>query len=308
MTLSPARLPPPVVPGDRVGVAALSGPVDPRRLDAGLEALRGMGLRPVEAGNCRNCEGLFAGTEGERLAGLYGLADDPSIKAIFFSRGGWGVNRLLPEVDWQRLGRYPRAYIGYSDLTPFLHQIVSRLGLVAFHGPMVAADLARGLSDSEEASLWAALGGDLPVHMPLERVEASPVVEGILLGGCLSLIVSLVGTPWEMDLEGALVFTEDLNEPPYRLDRMLTHLRLSGTLTAIRGLIVGHLHASGRREPTAAGGELTLDHVLRDLAKDFPWPLARGLGAGHAEPNWTLPLGLRARLDPTKRRLSVGIA
>ncbi len=298
--------PPSVFPGDRVGVAALSGPVDGDRLDAGLRALEQLGFEVELASNARQSHGLFAGQDHERLESFYRLADDPSIKAIFFTRGGWGLNRLLPRLDWQRIGRYPRAYLGYSDLTPLLNGLVTRLGLVAFHGPMVAADLARGLTEAERASLLANLAGDFPQSYAVQACEHGEPVEGRLLGGCLSLLVSLLGTPWEIELDDALLFIEDLNEPPYRLDRMLTHLRLSGTLTKIKALIVGHLHGEGGQEPTAMDGQVTLEMVLTALANDFPWPLAKGLKAGHACPSLTLPLGLNARLDPRAGQLRVG--
>ncbi len=300
-----AELPPPVFPGDRVGVAALSGPVDSDRLDAGLNALGRLGFEVVTAPNIRQRHGLFAGSDTERLEGFYELVDDPSVKAIFFTRGGWGLNRLLPRLDWRRVVRHPRAYLGYSDLTPLLNGIVTRAGLVTFHGPMVAADLARGLTPAEQESLLQALAGSYPQSFEVRACEQGQPVEGVLLGGCLSLLVSLLGTPWEVDLEGAVLFIEDLNEPPYRLDRMLTHLRLSGTLTKIKALIVGYLHGEGGKEPTAMDGEITLEMVLDALARDFPWPLAKGLEAGHASPSLTLPLGLNARLDPPAGRLWV---
>ena len=288
-----------------MGVAALSGPVDPCRLDAGLEALSELGFDIVTAPNIRQRHGLFAGSDAGRLEGFYGLVDDPSVKAIFFTRGGWGLNRLLPQLDWSRIARHPRAYLGYSDLTPLLNGIVTRLNLVAFHGPMVAADLARGLTAAEEESLLRALAGDYPQTFTVRACEQGEQVEGKLMGGCLSLLVSLLGTPWQVDLEDSVLFIEDLNEPPYRLDRMLTHLRLSGTLTKIKALIVGHLHGEGGKEPTAMDGQITLEMVLDALANDFSWPLAKGLEAGHASPSLTLPLGLNARLDPQAGRLWV---
>ena len=306
MSLSPVPHPRPVRPGDRIGVAALSGPVLPERLDAGIAALRELGFEVVEASNVRRKHGLFAGSDDERLDGFYELVDDPSVRAVVFARGGWGVNRLLPRFDWDRIAAHPRAYVGYSDLTPFLHGVVERLGFAAFHGPMVAADFARGLRDEERASFLDALAGQ-PQTLSLRSCEPGPACEAPLLGGCLSLLVSLLQTPWQMDLEDALLFIEDLDEPPYRFDRMLTHLRLSGTLRSIAGLMIGHLHAEGGKEPTNADGTVTLDDVLEDLSAEFPWPLARGLSAGHAGPNWTLPLGARARLEPGLCRLIVGL-
>ena len=297
------RLPPPVVPGDRVGVAALSGPVRPERLDAGLAALRELGFEPVEATNLRSRtrSGLFAGTDDERLDAFHRLAADPEIKAIVFARGGHGLLRLLPRLDWDLLARHPRAYVGYSDLTPFLLQVVERLSLVSFHGPMVAADLARGLDDGERASFLGALRGDYPAEIRFERGFGRRC-EGVLLGGCLSLLVSTLGTAWAPKLDGAILFFEDLNEPLYRFDRMLTHLGLSGSLTGIQGMIVGHLTRVGE-EDGSAGRPWAL---LREMAKAMGRSLAWGLPAGHAAPNLTLPLGLRARLEPRRRRLVIG--
>ncbi len=152
-----------------MGVAALSGPVDPARLEAGLEALRRLGFEPVLAANVLSRHGLFAGGDEERLAAFHRLAADPSLSAIFFARGGHGLLRLLPAIDWDLLRRHPRAYVGYSDLTPFLLEVVRRLGLVTFHGSMVAADLARGLRPEEEESLLGALAGRYPAEVPFSR-------------------------------------------------------------------------------------------------------------------------------------------
>ncbi len=306
-------LPPPLRPGDRVGVAALSGKVDPERLAAGLAALAALGYEPVEAANlCSTC-GIFAGTDGERLDGFHALASDDSIAAIVFARGGAGVLRVLPGIDWQLLARRPRAYVGYSDLTPFLLQVVTRLRLAAFHGPMVAADFARGLSEAEAASFTSTLGGRFPVELALcvdtaDPVERDPVardpVEGPLLGGCLTMLAATLGTPYAPDLTGALLFLEEVGEPLYRFDRMLTHLRLSGNLADLTAVIAGHLDGEGGDPRSAAPSAVLLDHLRRE-ARGFPWPLAWGLAAGHNRPNLTLPLGLMARLDPIAGRLTI---
>lgn len=306
--IDPVPLPPPVREGARVGVAALSGPVDPEKLDTGLDALRELGYEPSPAKNLRRRHGLFAGRDEERLDAFHELARRDDVEAILFARGGWGALRILPRVDWGLLARRPRAYVGYSDLTPFLHEVVRRCGFAAFHGPMVAADLARGLGEAERESFRGALAGRYPADVGLEAVEEGEPVEGPLLGGCLSLLTSTLGTEWAPDLEGALLVLEELDEPPYRFDRMLTHLRHSGTLARIAGMIVGHLHAEGRDELTAQGGEVTLRGILRELSDEFPWPLAEGLRAGHASPNLTLPLGTLCRLDPASRSLRLAVS
>jgi muramoyltetrapeptide carboxypeptidase len=290
-----------VGPGARIGVAALSGPVDPEKLDRGLAELRRLGFEPVPADNLRSRHRLFAGCEAERLDAFHRLAADPSLPAILFARGGYGLMRVLPGIDWDLLRRHPRVYMGYSDLTPFLLEVVRRLGLVAFHGPLVAAELARGLTPAEEESFLGALAGRYPAEQPfsrwLRRPEGSGEVRGTLLGGCLSLLVTMLGTPYPLDLDGALVFWEDVAEPPYRVDRMLTHLGLSGNLGNIAGMMVGHLE--GGEAPDAE--PLDWPALVMDGLARFSWPLAWGLESGHATPNLTLPLGLPARLSADGR-------
>ncbi len=291
-------------------MAALSGPVDPGRLEAGLSALRRLGFEPVVADNVLSRHGLFAGSDADRLAAFHRLAADPDLPAILFARGGHGVLRLLPHLDWDLLARRPRAYMGYSDLTPFLLEVVRRLGLVSFHGPMVAADLARGMSPEDEASFLAALAGRWPAELPFTAALRPGEARGPLLGGCLSLLTSTLGTPWAPDLAGAVVFWEDVNEPPYRIDRMLTHLGLSGNLANIAGMIVGHLGNSlepGRDPvdwPSQAVAQVAAQ--VADSLAGYPWPLAWGLESGHVPPNRTLPLGMAARLDATAGRLVLG--
>lgn len=307
IVLSPLiHLPPPVRPGDRVGVAALSGPVDPERLERGLAALAALGFEPVVADNAgeRDSSGLFAGDDRQRLAAFHRLAADPTLTAIFFARGGHGLLRALPALDWDLLARHPRAYVGYSDLTPLLLAVPQRLGWAAFHGPMVAADFARGLGAEEKASLLGALAGDYPVAMPVTMAAEDrdlPAVEGPLVGGCLSLLTALAGTPYFPDLDGAVLFVEDVDEPLYRLDRMLTHLGLSGNLAAIQAMIFGHMTRPDLPVETP-------DPVptLRAGLVGSSFPLAWGLAAGHQPPNLTLPLGLTARLEPAAGQLVVG--
>ncbi len=305
-------LPPPVIPGDRVGVAALSGPVDPELLERGLAGLRELGFEPVVAANLSAQAGLFAGDDRERLAEFHRLAEDPEIKAIFFARGGHGALRLLPGVDWQLLERHPRAYIGYSDVTLLLNLIVERLGLVAFHGPMAAVDLAREMDRAERGSLLAALRGELPATIAVEPIGGRPFdVSGPLVGGCLSLLVAGLGTEYQVSTARTILFWEDVNEPLYRLDRMLTQLRLSGSLSAIRGMVVGSVQPAdtGLSEPNPADHDPStsdLRQLLNELESVFDWPIAVGCASGHCEPNMTLPLGLEARLDSERGALVIG--
>lgn len=296
-----AVLPPPLGVGDRVGVAALSGPVSPERLDTGLEALSALGFVPVLAANVRNREGIFAGDDRSRLEAFHALAADPTVRAIVFVRGGHGALRLLPFIDWALLAARPRAYVGYSDLTPFLLEVVTRLGLIAFHGPMVAADLARGLVEAERRSLLDALFGAREQVLPIAGTTAREPIEGRLLGGCLSMLQSLLGSRHAPDLRRAILVLEEVDEPLYRLDRMLTHLRLSGTLTGVRALVFGHVTASGGVRAAA-----TWDELRTRVEADFQdLPVAWGLPVGHQAPNLTIFLGGAARLEPRTGLLRV---
>jgi len=307
----PIRLPPPAGPGDRVGVAALSGPVDAERLERGLAALRGLGFEPVVADNVGARGGRFAGGDAERLAAFHRLAGDADLPVIMFARGGSGLLRVLPGIDWGLLRRRPRAYVGFSDLTPFLLAVAGRLGLAAFHGPMAAVDLARGLDDAERESLLGALAGRYPLDLRLGRGGGAAAVlrpgraSGPLLGGCLSLLAATLGTPYFPDLSGAVLFWEDTGEPPYKIDRMLTHLSLSGNLDRIGGMIIGHLDATEAAAgpiadtPEARSMEAAPEwrSLIEDSLSGYSWPLVLGLDAGHGSPNLTLPLGLPARLE-----------
>ena len=293
-----------MLPGDRVGIAALSGPVDPERLALGIAALEQLGFVPVPASNLGARSGMFAGGDAERLAAFHQLAADPSITAILFARGGHGVLRLLPDIDWALLAAHPRAYVGFSDLTPFLLEVVRRLGLVAFHGPMVAVDFARGQDEAERASFLGALAGRYPAEQWFAGSlrEGDEPARGVLLGGCLSLLTATLGTPYAADLEGAILLLEEVGEPPYRVDRMLAQLRLSGRLDRLAGLVVGHVDDGDRPlAPEAAWREL-----LADALGSFTWPVGIGHNSGHRSPNWTLPLGLPAVLDAAGRRLILG--
>lgn len=283
------RVPPPVEPGAVVGVAALSGPVDPVALDAGVEGLYELGFEPLLAANLGRRESLFAGSDGERAAGFHDLISDPRVEAVFFARGGHGVLRLLPRLDWTLLARRDIAYVGYSDLTALLGSLISRTGLATFHGPMVASDLSRGLADLERESLLAALRGE-----PLDAAELAGWggrCEGRLLGGCLSLLAATVGTDWQPDLEGAVLFWEDVNEPLYRVDRMLTQLRLSGTVSRLEGMVIGRFAVTEESE------QELLPQLLEEWGRTLRVPVLYGLTSGHCQPNLTLALGRTVRID-----------
>lgn len=297
--------PPPVGPGERLGIAALSGPIDPDRLSSGVAALEELGFGTVLASNLRpearlGGRPLFAGSDVERLDAFHRLAADESVAGIVFARGGYGVTRILERVDWDLLAARPRPYVGYSDLTPLLLALVARTGTMAFHGPMLV-DFARGLLPDERRSFLDALAGRCPRPWALEGISRRSSagrpqpIEGPLLGGCLTMLAAAVGTGALPGFRDSILVLEDIDEPEYRLDRLLTQVRTSRLTAGIQAVIAGHF-TSCDREARAS---------LIDFAESLDVPLFAGLPAGHEAPNHTFPLGARVRLDPGTATLEV---
>ena len=283
--------PPALRPGDRIGICAPSGAVDPDALDRGVAALRGLGYDVVEGEAVRSRSLFAAGTAAARVRDLQALWKDDSVAGIFCARGGAGAGVVVGELDGSALAARPKVFMGYSDVTQ-LHTLLNAEGLVTFHGPMVAKDFAEDLH--EAASLRAALEGAAGWTAGTARTLREGDASGTLLGGCLSVLGASAGTPWALrtDTEGTILFLEDLNEPPYRLHRTLTQLRASGAFTGVRGIVFGEMKDCAARDVP-----YTLDDVLLDALEGLAVPVAIGLPSGHTTvPNITLPFGVRARL------------
>jgi muramoyltetrapeptide carboxypeptidase len=299
----PASRPRRVSPGDTVGVVAPSGAVDPARLARGAGVLAGLGLRVRLGSAVEHRAGYLAGSDQARLADLQSMLDDPSVRAVFCARGGYGSQRIVPYVDWTALRRAPKPVIGYSDATALLTGVVRATG-TAVHGPMVADDLARGLAAPALERLRKLLGDpgylwhdDVPVCVRPGRSE------GRLVGGCLSVLAATVGTPHAPDTRGAVLFLEDVNEHAYRLDRLLLQFRQAGLLDGVAGVVFGALDGCATHD-----GMAPLD-VVQDHFAESPYPVACGLAAGHSPAaaevvNMALPLGVRVELDATGGRLT----
>ncbi|HEV8701367.1 MAG TPA: LD-carboxypeptidase [Candidatus Polarisedimenticolia bacterium] len=296
-------VPPPLVPGDRIGVAAPGGPIRREMVDRGMAYLQARGFRPVEGRNLGLRHAYLAGDDHERLDDLNGLIADPDLRAIWFARGGYGSARIVQGVDFAALRRYPKALIGYSDITVLQSAAWTEARLQSFHGPLVSeiGDPAR----FDEASLWHALSatpGGQSHAIPAASVVRSGAGDGPLLGGCLSLLVSLIGTPYEPPLEGAILFWEEVNEEPYRIDRMLGHLRLSGRLARLRGMIVGRLVGCDAEDPAAS---LPLAEILAMHLAGTEFPVVVDFPAGHCAGKKTLPIGRAVRLDTNDLSLTI---
>lgn len=276
---------------------ALSGPVDPARLAEGLEVLRSWG-HPVElASNLLARDGYLAGTDEDRLNGLCELLDR-GVRTFIAARGGYGVTRLMTRLPWNRLVSDQVRLIGFSDLTGMLNPLAQ--SVIQVHGPMTAAGLAR---PGNSARLLDVLGGRL-VGRELFPIAETGVLrhgtaEGTAFGGNLALMSALIGTPWEPDLDGAVLFLEEVSEPPYRLDRLLTHVRSSASFSGVKALICGTLHACRpHAECVARWSELVLEAAPEGA------PVVVGLPFGHGARNLAFPVGATVEVDTRRGAVS----
>ncbi|MBI4083694.1 MAG: LD-carboxypeptidase [Candidatus Lambdaproteobacteria bacterium] len=289
----------PLRPGDRVALVSPSshqGRANAHGLGQALEILHGWGLAvepPEEA------QHLYLAGPDDLRAGRFQLAyTDPAVRALFIARGGYGASRMLPHLDPAPLAAAgAKPVVGFSDATALFAWLHRMLGTQALHAPCLAAPSL--LDAPRRAESLAALRRALFERPWAPRFEAdvlhwprggAPEPGGPVLGGCLSVWLTTLGTPWEVPARGAILFFEDTDEAPYRVDRLFTHLRAAGRLEGVRALVLGHfLRCDG--DPPGL-----LEQVLRDLFGDAPFPVVRGLPAGHGDPNLPLPLGRRARL------------
>ncbi|MDR3764730.1 MAG: LD-carboxypeptidase [Acidobacteriota bacterium] len=287
--------------GGRLGVVSLASTADPMDFLQGCAALAALTGWKIE-NTVTTPDGDFAGTPEARANTLRSLWEREDVDAIISARGGYGCNYLLPLLDFARLREKAKPFLGYSDITALLIAL-DRAGIVCFHGPMLATDFHNGRADL--ISLFAALSGQ-PLgfaYAPASGVRSLVEGEasGTITGGCLSLVVASLGTPWEIETSGKILFLEDVNERPYRIDRMLMQLLQAGKLAGVRGVIFGEMlncQPQGREEP--------LEAVILRILAPLGLPVVFGFPSGHvARGNVTLPFGVPARLISTPREVSL---
>lgn len=305
-TLAGRRRPRRLQPGDRIALVAPASPVQADELARGADELRTLGFEPVFDDRVLARHGYVAGSPAVRVACLADAWRDPSIRGIIAVRGGYGSQQLLPALDPRWLSADPKVFVGYSDITTLLAWHVAQGG-VAFHGPMVEGRLARGTGSYDRASFMAAVTQPGPMGTltpPGLEVFRPGDAHGVLLGGTITQLAALLGTPWAViPREPTILFLEDVGERPYRLDRLLTQLHQAGTFARVTGLVLGTFPRcdEGGGGPTARG-------VLRDLLSRFPGPVVFGFPSGHTEmPAWTLPVGVAARLTASPTGAGVSI-
>jgi muramoyltetrapeptide carboxypeptidase len=287
--------PAPVRPGARIAVISPSSPVEQDEIERGAAELRALGFEPVVDPSAFARDGYVAGAAADRAAAFLRVWRDPAVAAVIASRGGYGSAQMLPWLDRETLRATPKLFIGYSDTTALLSWLTTGCGLTALHGPMIDRRLAAGAEGVHIESFRAALEGGgagrrlAPASLEVLREgEAS----GVLAGGTISLLCASLGTPFAFDPPGdAVLFLEEINERPFRLDRMLTQLRLAGVFARASAVVFGEMPGCDDD-----GGLSARDVCLRVLG-DFRGPILTGFPSGHTTgPVWTLPLGVQARV------------
>ena len=307
--------PPALKTGDTIGIVApASHSAFPSALRNGRRSLEALGFRTVTAPHLADRSGFLAGRDADRLADLEGMFADPEIHGIVCLRGGYGSVRMLPQMDFDAVRAHPKVLVGYSDITALHAAVYRKAGLVTFWGPMVSSDMSPDFHPYNRDAFMKAVTGTDPVGTvshpddmpPLQTIQGGRA-SGPLIGGTLSLLAAAVGTPYEFDYDGAILFFEDVGEEPHRLDRMLTQLLQAGRLERVSGIVIGECAGCGSapNNPAFPYGNFSIEEVFSDRLQPLGIPVIYGLGIGHGKYKATLPLGVRATLDGDAARLTI---
>jgi len=290
-SVKPSRL----KPGDTIGIVAPAGPFDPEKFMKGKTVLESMGFQTFFDEGIFQKHGFLAGTDTQRADQVNRLFADPSIQAIVCARGGYGSLRILSLLDFETIQTHPKIFLGFSDISALLSVLYDQCDLVTFHGPVVTT-----LASATEKTIMAmktALTSDAPLELTTENgtVIKPGVCSGLVAGGNLTTLCHLVGTPYAPNFKGKILLLEDVGEMPYRIDRMLTQMKLAGCFNEIAGLILGVFKECGHLNEIV--------EIFDNIFEDLDSPILAGFDMGHGEHNLTLPIGLGATLDTDKQRL-----
>ena len=291
--------------GDCAGLLAPSGFVTNDVLEASVAFLQGLGLRVKVGESCFCRLGYLAGADDVRARDFNRMTADEDVAGLFALRGGYGAARILPLIDWDVFREADKPFFGYSDSTA-VHLAIQLLGLRSFHTPMPATELRRGADAFTLASYEACVfGGGYDLRNPPGHTMTAlsgGVCEGVLTGGNLSMLAASLGTPFALDVRGAVLFLEEISEEPYRIDRMLTQLAQAGVFRDCAGVVLGAFTDCAANRPDAS---LNCAEVLADAFTGLGKPVLSGLACGHCLPTLSLPLGVKVRLDTNRMELTV---
>ena len=293
----PRTKPKALQPGDTVGIVAPASNIKRDLLEQGCDALRRLGYKPFYLDSILEQDLYFAGSPQRRVRELEEMFARDDVRAIVCARGGYGANYLLGELDPAKIAGHPKIFVGYSDITTLLTCFCDAARFITFHGPMVTKDFAH--ADGVDLASWQAVLTGLAGWEISSAADSGAeglvdgTAEGVLYGGCLSILVASLGTPHEIRTNGTILFLEDVNAKPYQVDRMLMHLKLAGKLTGVQGIVFGEMLdcAQSKDQP------YTLQQVILRIVGDLGIPIAYGLRSGHVtRKNITLPFGVGASL------------
>jgi len=300
----PYLLPEPLQSGATIGVIAPASAAKRKTTEAGLQYLRDRGYKIKTAPNLNRGKFFLAGPDAVRLKFLEEFLLDPEVDGIICVRGGYGLIRIVGQIDYERLKKIkPKVFVGYSDITALQMAMAAKLGWVTYSGPMVSSEMGQSLSPFSEEWLWRLIGGrPYPVELinPADQPLAvfhSGMAEGTLLGGCLSLVTPFLGTSLAPNWKGAILIIEDIGEKTYHLDKHLQILKLHGVFDQIAGMIVGQFTDCFPKNPKRS---FTLEDYLHDVLKGYHFPVITNCAYGHLKRRFTIPFGVRARIttDP----------
>ena len=294
--------------GDLIGlVTPASTATDPARIERGVQYLERLGYHVLLAPNANRMRGYLAGTDEERASDINSLFANPEVSAVFCIRGGYGSPRILSLLDYRLIARNPKIFVGYSDITAMQLAFWKKCRLVTFQGPMVSSDFGETVDPYAEEWFWKTITstkaiGRLDIGSDSKTLRPGKA-RGRLLGGNFALLAALLGTKYQPDFTGSLLFLEDTDEEPYRIDRMFTHVRHASILDHSKALILGQFSNSDPSDPTKPS--LTLAEVLDDATSWTEIPVLANLPFGHIPRKLTIPLGVNARLDAGGRTLDL---
>lgn len=305
---APRLLPRPLKKGDLVGIVSPSAAMaDEMQFVFAREAMEALGFKVVLGAHVANRRGHLAGTDAERAKDLNDMFAHPEVKAIICLRGGSGAARILPLIDYENIKRNPKPLLGYSDITALHQAIFTQTGLITFHGPngsgswnsFNAKQFQKLFFEQEQMRYENELvrGDDLVIKQNRIQTITPGTAEGIIVGGNLTVLTALAGSPYLPDFQDKILFLEDIEEGPYRIDRMMSTLQLMGALDKIKGFIFGQCTDC---EPSGGYGSLTLNQILEDFILPLGIPAYRGAMIGHIPKQFIVPIGAKVRMDASK--------
>jgi muramoyltetrapeptide carboxypeptidase len=293
--------------GDLIGIVSPASPIaDLSKIDRGIRYLESLGYRALVGEHVSKTAGYLAGTDDQRVADLHAMFANRRVKAILSVRGGYGTPRLLPLLDYKLVARNPKILVGFSDLTALQLALWKRCSLVTFHGPMLGVDMVDGMESFSEEMFWRMVtSAHKPVAMQFGGEEGITLCmgrsSGRLFGGNLSLLVNMIGTRYLPDFRNAILFLEEINEEPYKVDRMLMQMRNAGILKGVKAVLGGQFTDCVPKDPKAPSRQTA--ELLKEMADLLRVPFLAGLPFSHLPRKMTLPIGLRVNVDADKRML-----